>query len=213
MKNNRILVVCAHIDDETLGMGGTIHKLAKDNEVKILVLCNGTIIGNPTLRAEILNEYSKLDISVTVLNNYDLELEKYTLAENIKQIKHIVTGYSPDVVFTHSKDSHPDHNIVSDMMDVICRFKDTDIAKLYHFAIPGNIEWSGSEFKPNTFLEISSEDAKFKKKIIKKYNSLFNHDSTNPLSYKNVLCRDKYTGSLCDSKYAEQFQLILSRSL
>ena len=213
LKNRKILVTCAHIDDETLGMGGTLHRLSKDNEVKVLILCNGTIMGNPTLRAEILNRYVELGISVTVLNNYDQELEKYTLAENIKQILHIVSEYSPDVVFTHSRDSHPDHNIVSEMMDVICRFKNNDIEKLYHFAIPGNIEWSRSEFKPNTFYALSEDNIKFKEKTIEKYNELLGHGSTNPLYYKNVISRDKYAGSLCDSKYAEQFQLILSREL
>ena len=213
MKNNRILIVCAHIDDETFAMGGTIHKLSKNNDVKIIIMCSGTIISNPTARAEILNKYSNLEVSVAVLNNYDLELEKYTLSENIKQISHIVSAYEPDIVFTHSKDSHPDHNIVSEMMDVICRFKNNSIEKLYHFAVPGNIEWSRSGFKTNTFYPLSEEDIKFKKKISKKYNDLFSHSNTNPLYYKNIKSRDRYSGSLCGSKYAEQFQLILSRSL
>ena len=36
-----ILVVCAHPDDETIGMGGTLKKLAKKHHVKVLFVAEG----------------------------------------------------------------------------------------------------------------------------------------------------------------------------
>ena len=40
-KKNKILVIAAHPDDELLGCGGTIIKLKKDNDVKVVFLTNG----------------------------------------------------------------------------------------------------------------------------------------------------------------------------
>ena len=37
----KILVVCAHPDDETIGMGGTLKKLSKKHDVSILFLSDG----------------------------------------------------------------------------------------------------------------------------------------------------------------------------
>ena len=36
-----ILVVCAHPDDETIGMGGTLKKLSKDHNVNVLFVSEG----------------------------------------------------------------------------------------------------------------------------------------------------------------------------
>ena len=36
-----ILVVCAHPDDETIGMGGTLKKLSKQHNVSVLFVSEG----------------------------------------------------------------------------------------------------------------------------------------------------------------------------
>ena len=36
-----ILVVCAHPDDETIGMGGTLKKLSKKHKVSVLFVAEG----------------------------------------------------------------------------------------------------------------------------------------------------------------------------
>ena len=41
LKNKKILIIAAHPDDEILGCGGTIFKLKKKNNIKIIFLTNG----------------------------------------------------------------------------------------------------------------------------------------------------------------------------
>ena len=38
MKNNKILIIAAHPDDEILGCGGTISKLNKDNKINFIFM-------------------------------------------------------------------------------------------------------------------------------------------------------------------------------
>jgi len=42
MKNEKILVVAAHPDDEILGCGGTISKLKDKNHFEVLFMTNGS---------------------------------------------------------------------------------------------------------------------------------------------------------------------------
>ncbi len=39
--DKKILIIVAHPDDAEFGMGGTIAKLSKNNNVTLCVLCNG----------------------------------------------------------------------------------------------------------------------------------------------------------------------------
>ena len=41
MKNNKILIIAAHPDDEILGCGGTISKLKNENNINIIFMTNG----------------------------------------------------------------------------------------------------------------------------------------------------------------------------
>jgi len=204
------MIVCAHIDDETFAMGGTINKLSKNNEVFLVTLCQGAMFPKLENRKEILEKYN---INKKVFSNYDLTLEDYTLRSTIQQLEPLFREFRPEIVFTHSKDNHPDHNLVSEAVQILSRLKYDYIKKLYHFSIPGNSEWSGSEFKADTFIEISEEDALFKYKLAEMYSSLFNYSKNNPLYYKKIQSRDEYVGSLCNVDKAEQFQLILSKEL
>lgn len=213
MKNKKILIVSAHIDDETFGMGGTIYDLVKDNEVMILVLCRGQVFNDINkARSEILENYKDIGVKIKILDNFDLYLENHTLRSLIEDINREVLNFNTNIIFTHSKDSHPDHNMISEAVDVIARLKN-NIEKLYHFSIPGNSEWSRSNFKPNIFNEISNNGAFFKYQLIKEYNILLDIHNPNPLSLDKVIAKDSYIGSLGNCENAEAFQLVLSSKL
>ena len=59
---NKILIIVAHPDDAEFGMGGTISKLSKDNNITLCVLCRGNRPGNldvENARKKVLNENIK----------------------------------------------------------------------------------------------------------------------------------------------------------
>lgn len=117
-----VIVCAAHPDDEVIGMGGTIAKLSKKEDVIVVIFSYGDkypITGN---RKKIMNERVNearecdkiLGIKKTIfLGLKDLELSKHEdIAVN--KLTRIIQYYKPEIVFTHTiTDGHPDHRSVN----------------------------------------------------------------------------------------------------
>ena len=137
------LVCAAHADDEVIGVGGTIAKLAKEGEdVVVLVFFYGTGLAGrlfswpPWISEEELTqkrvEESKkagkiLGVKETIfvgMRGGGGDIEKEFTPEKKQMILNIFKKYKPDKVFLHSiKDGHPEHRFVTrvvfDMIDVM----------------------------------------------------------------------------------------------
>jgi bacillithiol biosynthesis deacetylase BshB1 len=108
----RILVVGPHPDDQELGMGGTIAKLAdQGHDVLLLDMTNGepTPHGDPETRAEEAAEAARI-LGVT---RRCLDLPNRFLEHTVKT-RHAVAGvireHQAEIVFTpYFEDAHPDH--------------------------------------------------------------------------------------------------------
>jgi LmbE family N-acetylglucosaminyl deacetylase len=107
----------------------------------------------------------------------------------------------PDIIFTHTpKDTHPDHEIISKLVDIWSRNKKTSI---FHFYTGGNTDWHTDSSNPNLFIDISGFE-KDKKKLIKQYKK---YPKNNPLNYKKIKTKDSYYGSLIGVDLAEIFEI------
>jgi len=211
-----IMVVVAHLDDEIFGMGGTLVKLALENRVKVVCVCKGNdwdleddVFKRKVIFSDLCRE---LKITSHVLEYSDTKLDTIPQTDIINSIDEIYTKFRPEIVYTHSKDLHKDHYIVSECMDVVCRPRQhASIEKLYHFAIPGNVDWSRNDFIQNTFVDISESNYAWRKKeYILKYRR---YPDLDPLSYQKMESRDEYYGAIIGVRKAECFQLIFDRSL
>ncbi len=121
----RILVMCAHSDDQILGPGGTIVKYSKQGkEVKTIIFSYGEK-SHPHLKKEIIimkrvKEAQEADKIIGGKGVTFLALTEGRFKKEIEQ-KHIISkiikiikDFKPDKIFTHSdEDNHPDHKIVS----------------------------------------------------------------------------------------------------
>ncbi len=149
----RILVVGPHPDDQELGMGGAIARLAQQgHEILLLDVTNGepTPLGSPEIRA-------KETAAATAILSPDLS--KYPNAKPVQRLllglpnrfvehtleaRHAIAGairaHQAEIVFTpYFEDAHPDHRAVTRIVED-ARFD----AKLTKIDMPTPVDgWTG----------------------------------------------------------------------
>ena len=122
----KILVVAAHPDDETLGMGGTLKKLSKHHQIKVMFLADG-ISGRrksgyqniPTWETSekekkkmdkeklIRKDHAKKALNVLGIKNisfWDVPSEELSQIPMLKITKYVETELANDdyeIIFTH----------------------------------------------------------------------------------------------------------------
>lgn len=170
----QIAVIAAHPDDEVLGCGGTIARLANEGyKVHILLMADGESsresAGQPidhgllsARNAEAKNACKILGCSsVKSLNLPDNRLDRLERLDIVKQIEQFVERYQPSTVFTHHiGDVNIDHRIVHDAVIAACRPQpDHPVKELLFFEIPSSTEWrppgSAVTFAPSVFFNVS----------------------------------------------------------
>ena len=116
-----ILVLAAHPDDEVLGMGATIKKLSKNNNVFLAILTEGATAQYKDkkmvqVRREACQKSSKyLGIKKISFMDYpDMKLDTIPHVEINKKIESIMKEIKPEIVYSPSpNDLNKDHKIVS----------------------------------------------------------------------------------------------------
>jgi len=180
-----VLVVCAHPDDETIGMGGTLKKLSKDHDVTTLFIAEGITArrkhgfeNNPVydvsdgemekmkeeieIRKDHAREALKI-LGVDKIRFLDLpneELDQVPLLRIIKEIEKEIDETQCEMIFTHHfNDLNLDHRVVYDATITAARpLPGTPVSMIASFEIPASTDWKAPyQFKPNLFIDISNE--------------------------------------------------------
>jgi bacillithiol biosynthesis deacetylase BshB1 len=146
----RILVVGPHPDDQELGMGGTIIKLAQQgHDILLLDVTNGepTPLGTPETRKkeaadalEILKEGATGTVERWLLDLPNRFVE-HTI-ENRHKLAGVIRAWQAQIIFTtYPEDAHPDHRAVTRCIED-ARFD----AKLSKIDMPAPIDaWTGEQ--------------------------------------------------------------------
>ena len=116
----RILIIAPHPDDEVLGMGGTIKKLSKKNDILLTVVSEGATAQYSDkkmikVRKNSCEKSSKiLGISkINFLEFPDMKLENIPQLEINKKLEEIISEFNPKVVYTSpNNDLNLDHKKV-----------------------------------------------------------------------------------------------------
>lgn len=202
------LVIGPHPDDQELGMGGTIIRLAKQgHRVHIVDMTNGepTPRGSVEIRARESAEAAKhLGVERTLLGLKNREVT-HELASRHK-LAALVRVHKPNVMFVpYPIDAHPDHVAVTKIAED-ARFD----AKLTKSAIPGE-PWHPKRiiyyfcthlrisFQPTFCIDVSDEMAQ-KEKAVSSYQS----QVTSEL-WEMVKTSNAYFGGRIGTRYAEPF--------
>ena len=172
---NVALVIAAHPDDEVLGCGATIARLAEEGwAVHVVIMAEGATSRNskrdPSSHVNQLNELSRCaEIANQILGTQSLKL--LALADNrmdgmelldvVKIIEDEIEHHRPVMVLTHhAGDVNIDHSIIHDAVITACRPQPGHPVKtLLFFEVPSSTEWrpaaSRMQFSPDYFYDVT----------------------------------------------------------
>jgi len=233
----KILVVSAHPDDETIGMGGTLKKLSGGNEIKILFLSDGITsrrasgYKNAPKYHVTKNELNKMKknmgerkkhtkealkiLGVKDLKFLDLpnnELDTISLLKIVKEIEWEIYKYKYDVIFTHHfNDLNIDHRIAFEATVTAARpLPENPVSSIFSFEAISSTDWNKPySFKPNLFIDISRE-IKDKLRAMSEYKKEL-RKFPHPRSVKAIEAAAIRWGSLYGYNAAEAFETIYTK--
>ena len=217
-KNNSVLVVAAHPDDEAIGCFGTLLKHYKfGDEINIIFLSDGVSSRGINKKKKHERKKNCLKVlkiiglkskNVFFLDYPDNMIDTVPLLDVIKNIEEIKKKIQPNVLYTHfSNDLNIDHRIAYQAAITASRpSKNETIKKILCLEIVSSTEWSDKNkqiFSPNYFVDIS-------KFINRKLKALAIYDkeikkSPNARSLENIKNLALLRGSRAGVNYAEAF--------
>jgi LmbE family N-acetylglucosaminyl deacetylase len=213
----KILVIAPHLDDETIGVGGTIKKLI-ELRFNIQILIVGGHL--PPLYSKKNYEITKKE-SIKALKTlgskktYYLDIPATEYHKDYYQIinkkmSEVVNTFKPRTVFIPFPDRHIDHRTIFD-----CAMVNTRPNKKYYpkfvlaYETLSETHWNAPyiepNFVPNFFIDID-KSIKYKIKALKCYKSQILGNKSRSLDA--IMALAKFRGSQNGCNYAEAFKLI-----
>ncbi len=220
---NKVLIICAHPDDDILGCGGYISKYSKSHKFRVLFIAEGSSCRFEDNKSQkSINEIKKRNSyainALKILGVDDVKfsnlrcgcLNKYPILEINKIIEREINDFSPNIIFTHSSDdANHDHLVVHNSTIMATRPGSKFlINKLFTYEVLSSTEWKFTKtFKPNYFESLEEKDIKNKWKALSEYKTEIK-PFPYPRSYEGIKVISQYRGMQSNKKYAEAFNLV-----
>lgn len=175
----KVLVVAAHPDDEVLGCGGTMARLAHEEvEVHVLLMADGIGSRYPdgvlparsaAAQGDLSGRRSAASKAAEALRVSSLEfgerpdnrLDTVALLDLAQDVERAVARHEPDLVLTHhAGDLNVDHRRIHEAVLTACRPQPRHCVRaLAFFEVASSTEWqapmSAPPFVPNWFVDVS----------------------------------------------------------
>lgn len=221
MKN--ILIIAPHADDEVLGCGATMAKLAhQGNNVYVLIATNASI-GAPELfgpeiirqvRSEALEAHKLLGIKETAFLELPAPaLDQYPRYKMANEIASVMRKFNIEVVFIpHRGDCHKDHTIIHECAMVACRpLVNSTVKEVYAYETLSETEWGepvpSDFFVPTKYMTFSKEEFEIKLKAMSCFKSqLYAFPASRSLEAIEALA--KFRGATVSKMRAESFEVL-----
>ena len=218
-----ILVVAAHPDDEVLGCGGTLAKLAKeDSLIHVAFLADGVFsrVGSQSSKErELLTRRTAATKACEVLGVNSISFDEFPdnrmdavdILDIAKVVEKLVAKYQPSMVFTHhAGDLNVDHRRTNEAVVIACRPQQGNPVKtLLSFEVPSSTEWqlagSAIPFQPTWYTDISDSLA-LKIQALNLYTAEM-RDWPHPRSIQGVEHLAHWRGACIGVDAAEAFML------
>ncbi len=221
MTKNTVLIIIAHSDDETFGMGGTIKRhITNGDKVFVISMTDGVSSRDGVKTKEIKKRLYSAKLASSHLGfkwekNFNFEdnsMDKYPLLEVIKCIEKVKKKIKPTLVYTHSGgDLNIDHRIVVNAVLTAFRPEPKETCKeIRSIEIPSATDFGHEsvtgKFSPNLFIEIT-KTWNSKLLAMKAYKSELK-DFPHSRSIENIKNLAYVRGSQAGVKMAEAFQVL-----
>jgi LmbE family N-acetylglucosaminyl deacetylase len=163
----RVLVIAAHPDDETYGMGGTIaHHVRRGDRVTVLILTDGVRARHSVTapqEAAARKACAALGVDdVRFARLADQQLDALPLLDVIRPISQAVVDLGAQIVYTHHRgDANQDHRAIFAATLVAIRpFGACPVEQAYSYEVASSTEWGApfpeAAFVPTHFVEIGA---------------------------------------------------------
>jgi len=212
----RVLLICAHPDDEALGAGATIRKLKdKGAHIAVLTLSMSSATRTDDLLARQKISHKILGIDTAYRGNIETmkfgQIDRYEVTQLIESA---MLKEQPDILITHSPlDIHNDHRITSALVMEAAKLpiRQTQGMKklkaIMFMEILSSTDWGFlGGFTPNCYCEVSGND------LESKYNSIAVYDNVirelpHPRNMATIKSLARIRGAQSGYLFAEAFQV------
>lgn len=216
----KIAVIMAHPDDEILGCGATISRLAREGmSVHILILATGLTSRGPadntalnTLKQEATQAMSCLGANTIHFADFpDNAMDTRPLLEIIKQVEKFIESADPDIIFTHHNgDINIDHDITQRAVLTATRsLPDTKPVEIFACDVLSSTEFGRSDRRPrpDVYFRLDEKDITATQEALKCYRGEI-RSWPHPRSTQALEHKLRLHGAECGSQAAEAFEIL-----
>lgn len=221
------LIVVAHPDDEVLGAGGTIYKLAQSGlEVNLCVLSGKAQArayrpSDGELESDMNESCSLLGINKIFEGDFpNIKLNTVPHLELVQFIENAILQTKAQVIITHHPaDVNNDHVQTSQACQAAIRLfqrrvEVTPVSELWYMEILSSTEWGVDAalipYHPNVYVELGKQALKKKIEALSMYRGVM-REYPHPRSKETLEALAVFRGSQSGCQYAESFQCAFRR--
>ncbi len=166
-----VLVVAAHPDDEVLGCGATLARLAARGEtVHVLIMAEGATSRDRAGAGQVERLRGAAAVAAKALGVHpprfaglpDNRMDSIDRLDIVKIVEREVSELRPHSVYTHfGNDLNIDHRITHEAVLTACRpLPGAGVSAIHAFETPSSSEWAATQagpgFQPNRFVGVEA---------------------------------------------------------
>lgn len=217
-----VLVVVAHPDDETLGAGATIHRLARSGLQSHVCILSGSVDArnlrpdDALLRRDALNAMNRLGVASAQFGDFpNIKMNTVPHLEMVQFIESAMERVSATSIITHHPgDINDDHRQVSVACQAAARLPQRRVGtsflrSLLYMEVPSSTDWAFGEdlFRPTLFQEVEEEDIDAKLEALSHYTHVM-RPHPHPRSEETIRALSLLRGSQSGVNRAEAFSSV-----
>lgn len=214
-----VLVLAAHMDDETLGCGGTIARhAAQGDEVHVCFMTDSSTTQYAGDASKLAPKYEQAREAAAILGIAqlhhldfpDMKLDTVSIPELASAVAAIVRSTQAELIFTHHPgDRNKDHCLTYEASMVAARpYPGQTIRRVVTYEVLSSTEWGEQHlpFVPNHFVDVAAH-VETKAEAMACYRDEV-RDPPHPRSIEAIRVHARDRGMSVGLEYAEAFSIV-----